>query len=57
MTVINDPAERALGVAGDYNEFGPKADQEKHHLLMVIAENRKNQNNSSKASVIAYLAS
>lgn len=55
LCVINDPAERALGVAGDYNEFGPKSDQEKHQLLLIVAENRKNQTNSLKTSVFNYL--
>lgn len=55
LCVVNDPAERALGVAGEYNEFGPKTDQEKHHLLMIVADNRKNQNNSLKTSVFNYL--
>lgn len=55
LCVINDPAERALGVAGDFNEFGPKSDKEKHHVVMVVANNRKNQNNAKKSSVFNYL--
>lgn len=57
LSVINDAAERALGAAGDYNDFGPKSDQEKFQLLITVAENRKRQNNSLKSSVINYLAS
>lgn len=55
LVVINDPAERALGAASNYNEFGPKDDLGKQELLMVVAENRKIQCNSLKTSVINYL--
>lgn len=55
LTVTNDSAERALGAATDYNKFGPAEDGEKQEMLIAVTENRKNQNNSIKTSVIDYL--
>lgn len=45
------PSELDIG----YNGFGPKSDLEKCELLMAVAENRKNQNNALKTSVINNL--
>lgn len=55
LCVINDPAERALGLAGDLNEYGPTSEPEKHEMILAVAKNRKLQNNSLKTSVVEYL--
>lgn len=56
LSVINDCAERAVALCGEFNGIGPKDDNEKNDLLLSVAKNRKKQNNSSKASVQKYLA-
>lgn len=48
LSVTNDCAE--------FNEIGPKDDTEKNELLLTVGKNRKDQNNSSKASVLKYLS-
>lgn len=55
ISVINDAAERALGLAGDLNTFCPATDSEKHQVVLTVAKNRKLQDNSLKHSVINYL--
>ena len=56
LSVTNDCAERAVTISGEFFEIGPKDDTEKNELLLTVDKNRKDQNNSSKASVLKYLS-
>ncbi|XP_039443340.1 uncharacterized protein LOC120423555 [Culex pipiens pallens] len=56
LSVINDCAERAISICSTYNNVGPKSDCEKSELIIAVAKNRREQNNSSKKSVGDYVA-
>lgn len=55
LAVVNDAAERALGLAGDLNSFGPTSDTGKLDVLLNVSRNMKEQNNSLKSSVVEYI--